>query len=315
MNKGLNYGNGKKEKKIKWRKSLQKNWPFLLMLAIPLTFLLIFSYGPMYGVLIAFKKYSPGLGIWNSQWNNFAHFNRMMKDAMFIRAFQNTLKISLLKIVIGFPAPILLALALNELRNQKYKKISQTISYLPYFLSWVIAASMLMEILSPDRGIVNVVLTSLGMKPIHFLADKKWFVPILIMSDIWKGIGYESIIYLAAITGVDLAIYEAAELDGANRFQKMLNVTIPSILPIILVMFTLRLGQVLNAGFDQVLNLYNPAVYSVADIIDTYVYRMGLENFNFDYSTAVGLFKNIVGLTLILGSNWVVKRTTGRYVI
>lgn len=307
--------NVKSKKKTNWKKSLKKNWPFLVMLAVPLTFLIIFNYGPMYGVMIAFKRYSPGLGILDSPWNDFGHFKRMMKDAMFIRAFKNTLNISVLKILFGFPAPIILALALNELRSKRFKKISQTISYLPYFLSWVIAASMLIEVLSPDRGIVNTVLSWFGSEPVHFLANKNLFIPILIISDIWKGIGYESIIYLAAITGVDLALYEAAELDGASRLQKMWHVTVPSILPIILVMFILRLGSVLNAGFDQVLNLYNPSVYAVADIIDTYVYRVGLENFSFDYSTAVGLFKNMVGLVLILGSNYIVKKTTGRNVI
>lgn len=307
--------NNKKRGMGNFKKKLKKNWPFLVMLMIPLIFLLVFSYGPMYGVSIAFKRYSPGLGIWDSPWNQFGHFKRMMKDTLFIRALKNTLNISFLKLLIGFPAPIILALALNEIRFQKFKKLAQTISYLPYFLSWVIAAAMLIEILSPDRGLINSVLKMFGMNPVHFLANKNTFIPVLIISEIWKSIGYESIIYLAAITGVDLSIYEAAELDGASRLQKMWHVTIPSIMPIILVMLILRLGQVLNAGFDQVLNLYNPSVYAVADIIDTYVYRIGLENFSFDYSTAVGLVKNLVGLVLILTSNLIVKKTTGQNVI
>lgn len=297
------------------KRSIKKNWPFLVMLAVPLTFLFIFSYGPMYGVLIAFKKYSPGLGIWDSPWNNFDHFRRMFEDFTFERAFWNTIKISALKLIFVFPAPIILALTLNEVKNLKFKKVTQIISYLPYFMSWVIVASMVLEIFSPQRGIVNAVITALGGEPIHFMASEKWFVPILVGSDIWKGIGYGAIIYLAAITGVDPSLYEAAELDGATRFQKMQHVTLPTISPIIITMLILNIGSILNAGFDQVLNLYNPRVYGVADIIDTYVYRTGLVEFNLDYSTAVGLFKNLIGLMLITGSNYLVKKRTGQGII
>lgn len=298
-----------------WKVNFRKNIPFLIMMIIPLTFLIIFSYGPMYGVLIAFKDYSPGLGIWASPWNNFDHFRRMFTDFTFIRALKNTLVISFWKIIIGFPAPIILALLLNELRSERFKKVTQTISYLPYFLSWVVVAAMIIEIFSPQRGIINTMIVALGFNPIHFLGSDKWFIPTLILTDVWKGIGYGSIVYLAAITGVDPALYEAAEMDGASRFQKMWNITIPSITPIILVMLILRVGGVLNAGFDQILNLYNPSVYNVADIIDTYVFRIGLIDFNFDYSTAVGLFKNFVGLILVGGSNYIVRRQTGESVL
>lgn len=297
------------------KRDVKKNWPFLLMLLVPLVFLFIFSYGPMYGVLIAFKRYSPGLGIWESPWNNFDHFKRMFTDFTFIRALRNTIWISLLKLIFVFPAPIILALFLHEMKSVRFKKVAQIISYLPYFMSWVIVASMAVEIFSPQRGIVNTIISALGAQPIHFLASEKWFVSILVGTDIWKEIGYGAIIYLAAITAVDPTLYEAADLDGASRIDKMIHVTIPTIMPIILVMLILRLGTIMNAGFDQVLNLYNPAVYSVADIIDTYVYRVGLVNFSFDYSTAVGLFKNIIGLILITGSNWIVRKTTGRQVL
>lgn len=297
------------------KRDIKKNWPFLLMLLVPLVFLFIFSYGPMYGVLIAFKRYSPGLGIWGSPWNNFDHFKRMFTDFTFIRALKNTIWISLLKLIFVFPAPIILALFLHEMKSVRFKKVAQIISYLPYFMSWVIVASMAVEIFSPQRGLVNTIISALGAQPIHFLASEKWFVSILVGTDIWKEIGYGAIIYLAAITAVDPTLYEAADLDGASRIDKMIHVTIPTIMPIILVMLILRLGTIMNAGFDQVLNLYNPAVYSVADIIDTYVYRVGLVNFSFDYSTAVGLFKNIIGLILITGSNWIVRKTTGRQVL
>lgn len=297
------------------RRNFKKNIPFLIMMIIPLALLLVFSYGPMYGVLIAFKDYSPGKGILGSPWNNFDHFRRMFSDFTFTRALRNTIWISFLKIIFGFPAPIILALMLNELRFVRFKKITQTISYLPYFLSWVIIAAMMIEIFSPQRGIVNYIITLFGGQPIHFLASRQWFVPIIVVTDIWQGIGYGSIIYLAAITGVDPALYEAAELDGATRFEKMRYITIPSIMPIILVMLILRVGGILSAGFDQILNMYNPSVYEVADIIDTYVYRIGLIDFNFDYSTAVGLFQNLVGLFMVGTSNYIVRRTTGQRIL
>ncbi|MBF0787107.1 MULTISPECIES: sugar ABC transporter permease [unclassified Streptococcus] len=299
----------------KWLKDVKKNIPFLLMLAVPLIFLIIFSYGPMYGVLIAFKKFTPRLGILGSHWNNFAHFKKMFSDFLFLRAIKNTLIISFLKILIGFPAPILLAILLSELKFIRFKKIAQTISYLPYFLSWVVIAAMMIEVFSPQRGIVNAVIGFFGVRPINFLSEESTFVSMLIMSDIWQSIGYGSIVYLAAITGVNPALYEAADLDGASRIQRIRYVTIPSIMPVILVMFLLRIGSVLQAGFDQVLNLYNPAVYNVADIIDTYVYRVGLIGFNFDYSTAVGLFQNAVGLVLVVFSNLLIKKLTGRKIL
>jgi putative aldouronate transport system permease protein len=270
--------------------------------------LAIFSYGPMYGIIIAFKDFSPGLGIWESPWNNFEHFKRLFTDFLFIRALKNTIIISLLKIVISFPAPILFALLLNEIRHAQFKKITQSISYLPHFMSWVILASMIVEVFSPERGIINFFITLFGGDSVHFLASKSAFIPILVITDVWKEIGYAAIIYLATMASIDPGLYEAAEMDGANRFHKMLHITLPSIMPMIIILFILRLGSILNAGFDQILNLYNPLVYEVADIIDTYVYRAGLEQFQFDYATAVGLFKNVVGISMILIANAIIRR-------
>lgn len=287
---------------------IKKMKAFYLMLLIPMIMLAVFSYAPMYGILIAFKDFSPGLGILDSPWNNFEHFKRLFDDYLFIRALKNTIIISLLKIIIAFPAPIVFSLLLNEITRDKFKRITQSISYLPHFMSWVILSTMIVEVLSPDRGIINFVIGLFGGEPIHFLASKSAFIPMLVISDIWKEIGYASIIYLAAMASIDTALYEAAEIDGANRFHKMIYVTIPSIMPMIIILFILRLGSVLNAGFDQILNLYNPLVYEVADIIDTYVYRAGLEQFQFDYATAVGLFKNVVGITLILVANAIIRR-------
>jgi putative aldouronate transport system permease protein len=297
----------KRKANVKWIE-MKKMKTLYIMLAIPMVMLFIFHYIPMYGILIAFKNFSPGLGIWDSPWNNFEHFKRLFDDFLFLRALQNTVVISLLKLIIVFPAPIIFAILLNEVKNEKFKKVSQSISYLPHFMSWVILSAMVIEVFSPQRGIINFFITLVGGEPINFMSDKTSFIPILILTDMWKEVGWGAIIYLASIASIDPQLYEAAEMDGAGRFHKMIHVTLPSIMPMVIIMFILRLGSVLNAGFDQILNLYNPLVYEVADIIDTYVYRSGLEQFQFDYATAVGLFKNVVGIILILSANAIIRR-------
>lgn len=297
----------KRKANTKWIE-MKKMKTLYIMLAIPMVMLFIFHYIPMYGILIAFKNFSPGLGIWDSPWNNFEHFKRLFDDFLFLRALQNTVVISLLKLIIVFPAPIIFAILLNEVKNEKFKKVSQSISYLPHFMSWVILSAMVIEVFSPQRGIINFFITLVGGDPINFMSDKASFIPILILTDMWKEVGWGAIIYLASIASIDPQLYEAAEMDGAGRFHKMIHVTLPSIMPMVIILFILRLGSVLNAGFDQILNLYNPLVYEVADIIDTYVYRSGLEQFQFDYATAVGLFKNVVGIILILSANAIIRR-------
>lgn len=291
---------------------LRKKWKRMkmlyLMLLLPVVHLAVFHYAPMYGVLIAFKDYRPGLGIWDSPWNNFEHFRSMLNDFVFLRALRNTFVISLLRLVFGFSMPILFALLLNELRTRFFKRTVQSISYLPHFLSWVIVASMVVEIVSPQRGVVNYVVTLFGGEPINFLSRKLFFVPLLLITDVWKEIGWASIIYLASIASISPELYEAAESDGANRFQKMIHITIPSLVPVITILFLLRLGNILSGGFDQILNLYNPLVYEVADIIDTYVYRVGMLEVRFDYSAAVGLFKNVVGVILLVTVNQFVRK-------
>ncbi|MBP1990434.1 ABC transporter permease [Paenibacillus eucommiae] len=290
------------------RKKLKRMKMLYLMLLLPVVHLAVFHYAPMYGVLIAFKDYRPGLGIWASPWNNFEHFRSMLNDFVFLRALRNTFVISLLRLVFGFTMPILFALLLNELRTRFFKRTVQSISYLPHFLSWVIVASMVVEIVSPQRGVVNYVITLSGGEPINFLSSKLFFLPLLLITDVWKEIGWASIIYLASIASISPELYEAAESDGANRFQKMIYITIPSLLPVITILFLLRLGNILSGGFDQILNLYNPLVYEVADIIDTYVYRVGLLEVRFDYSAAVGLFKNVVGVILLVTVNQLVRK-------
>jgi putative aldouronate transport system permease protein len=284
-------------------------WVYLLFLPA-FTAALIFNYIPMYGVQIAFKNFQAVRGIWGSPFVGLSHFTRMFRNATFLLVFRNTLFISFLKIIIVFPSGIIFALFLNELKLQKVKKIYQTISYLPHFMSWIILAGIIRDLTSM-AGPINALIKITGGTPRMFLTDSMLFVPIIIITDIWHTMGWGSIVYLAAITGVPKELYESAELDGAGRFKKMVSITIPSILPVILILFILRLGHVLNAGFDQIFNLYNPLVYRVADIIDTYVYRVGLMDMNFSYSTAIGLFKNVIGVLLVLTTNYMTKRVEG----
>ncbi|MNI53111.1 putative multiple-sugar transport system permease YteP [compost metagenome] len=262
----------------------------------------------MYGVLIAFKDYSVGKGIWASPWNNFAHFRALWDDFIFLRALRNTLIINGLKLVFGFLAPLLFALLLNEIGKQRFKKLVQSVSYLPHFMSWVIVSGMITEVLSPQRGIINYIVTLFGGDPTNFLADPRYFVSILIISDIWKEIGWGAILYLASIASISPELYEAAEVDGANRYHRMRFITLPSLVPVITILFILRISNILDMGFDQVLNMYNPVVYEVSDILDTYVYRTGLVDFKMDYSAAVGLFKNAIGVALLLGTNAIIRK-------
>ena len=225
----------------------------------------------------------------------------------FGRVFRNTLLISLYRLFWGFPAPIILALLLNEVYQRHFKRVVQTISYLPHFLSWVVLGGVIRTILSPSTGVVNSIVTALGGEPIYFLANSIWFVTVLITTGVWQQVGWGSIIFLAAIAGIDPQLYEAAVVDGAGRLRQTWNITIPSIIPVIVILFILRVGDILDAGFDQIFNLYNPAVYEVADIIDTYVYRVGLVELNFSFSAAVGLFKNVIGLILVVIVNRIAK--------
>lgn len=285
----------------------QYRWMYLLFLPVVIVFFL-FSYMPMYGVLLAFKDYNIRQGIMGSKWVGFDHFKRLLTTPVFWDVLTNTLEISVKRIIFGFPAPIIFALLLNEVTSRKFKRVVQTISYMPHFLSWVIIAGFITEILSPSRGIVNYFLMMLGKEPIYFLTQPSMFQWILVVSGIWQSVGWGAITYLAAITGVDAQLYEAAVVDGAGRWRCVWNITLPSIRPIVSIVFLLSLAGILNGGFDQVFNLYNSQVFSTGDIIDTYVYRLGMERMDYSFSTAVNLFKNLVGLILIVSSNAIVRR-------
>lgn len=285
----------------------QHRWMYILFIPAAAYFIL-FSYLPMFGVQLAFKDFNFRAGIWGSEWIGFYHFERLFRSNKFWEVFGNTLSISVKRTLFGFPAPIILALMINEVNNKFFKRTVQTISYLPHFLSWVIMGGIFAELLSPSRGVVNYFVTMFGGEPIHFLAEPSMFQNILVITGIWATVGWGTITYLAAITGVDSQLYEAAVVDGAGRFRCIWSITIPSILPIISIVFILGLSSVLSAGFDQTFNLYNERVYSTGDIIDTYVYRMGLVKMDYSFSTAVGLFKNVVGLVLVVGTNAIVRR-------
>ncbi|MBS4219124.1 sugar ABC transporter permease [Bacillus sp. FJAT-49711] len=282
---------------------------YLYLLLLPgLIYLIIFKYFPMYGVIIAFKDFNMFAGIIDSPWAGFEQFERLFRTPDFQKIFMNTLIISLLKLVFGFPAPIILALLLNELRHMFFKRFTQSVLYLPHFVSWVIFAGIIMTFLNPVDGLVNHIIQYFGGKPMHFLTSKEHFRSILVITDIYKEMGWGTIIYLAAMTGVNSDLYEASRIDGANKFKQMWHVTLPSIRPVILIMLILSLGNILEAGFFQIYLLYSPLVYDVADIIDTYVYRRGIQEANYSLATAAGLFKSIIALVLIVTANKIVKK-------
>ncbi|ASA25995.1 ABC transporter permease [Paenibacillus donghaensis] len=288
-----------------------KSLPLHLMLLPGVILTLVFSYIPIMGIVIAFQKFVPSKGIFHSKWIGFDNFRYMLDMPNFTSVVWNTIFIAVLKIIAGLVIPIIFALLLNEVSGALFKRTIQTTIYFPYFLSWVILGGILIDILSPSSGIVNQFLGMFGVKPIFFLGNDQWFPFTLVLTDTWKGFGYGTIVYLAALTGIDQSLYEAATVDGAGRWKQMLNVTLPGMLPIITLMTVLSLGNVLNAGFEQVFNLYSPMVYSTGDIIDTFVYRLGLVEAQYGVATAVGLFKSIISLFLIVISNKLANRYAG----
>lgn len=306
------------KEKSAWKKIRSDLWRhrFIYFLMLPgLLLLLVFNYYPLYFLQIAFKKYTIYTGLEGATWCGLDNFRRLFETRYFLQAVKNTFMISFMKIAIGFPMPIVLALLLNEIRCTRFKKGIQTIVYMPHFLSWVIIASIWTSILSPDGGIVNEILVRLfHADPVFFMADKKLFRWVVVAADVWKETGWGTIIYLAALTGIDPALYESARVDGANRLQQVLHITLPSILPVIMVVFILGLAKVLNI-FDQVFVMYNPVVAEVSETIDTYVYQIGMVNGDIAFATAVGLFKNLISLTLVLGTNMLSRKIQGTSVI
>jgi putative aldouronate transport system permease protein len=302
--------NEKKAKSKVWRKIWAYREIYIMLIPAVLTYA-VFCYGPMYGVTLAFKEYWSTKGIMASPWVGLEHFHTIFGRDYFWRVFNNTLYLNLLRFVCGFPAPVILALLLNELRSEKYKRCVQTIVYLPHFISWVIIAGIIFALFSND-GMVNSILTDLGMDKVNFLANPKTFRPLVIISDIWKEVGWGTIIYLAAISGISPELYEAAIIDGSNRFQRMLRITLPCLLPTIAILLIMRVGGLVGGGgFDQIFNLYNEAVYDVGDVIDTYTFRTGLGQGQFEIGTAIGLFMNVINIILVFGTNYLSKKLSG----
>ena len=291
------------------RNIVTRQWQYHILLIPGIILLIIFNYVPLYGLIIAFQKYNPAMGF-KSPWVGMQNFTYLFSQPNFVRTISNTLGIAIAKLALGILVPVTVSLMLNEVRSTKFKRLAQTCIYIPNFISWVILAGVMMDILSTD-GVVNVLIRKLGMNPVNFLGDNKVFPITLVISDVWKSFGFGTVIYLAALTSIDPSLYEAAIVDGAERWKQTIHITIPLLMPTVVLMTILSLGNVLNAGFDQVYNLYSPMVYKSGDIIDTYVYRLGIEQAQYSVGTAVGMFKSIVSGILIALSYYLADRVAG----
>lgn len=298
---------------VRCGKDMRRYWrEYLLVLPVVLYFI-VFKYKPMYGLLIAFKNFRPGKGIWGSPFAanyGLKHFIDFFTSHYFWRLLENTLTISLTTLLFSFPAPILLALLLNELKNQRFKRVVQTVSYLPHFISTVVACAMILQFVS-SRGVITQVLQLFGYpEGQSLLSDPKMFVPVYVISGVWQSCGWGAIIYLASLGSIDPQLYDAARIDGAGRWKQTLHVTIPGISGTVITMFLLQIGKVMNVGYEKVMLLYNPGIYETADVLSTYVYRMGLENQQYSYSAAIGLFDNLVNFIVIIIFNRLSKKIT-----
>ncbi len=294
-----------------WEK-VGRYWPLYVMLLPGIAYFVIFRYWPIYGLVLAFKDFRVFEGILGSPWVGFQHFESLFGSPLFLRSIRNTVVISFLKLAVGFWPPIVLALMLNEVRISVVKRVIQTVSYLPHFLSWVIIYGILLALLGPARGLFNQWLKALGGEAIPFLTDKNWFVVVVVVSDIWRDTGWGAIVYLAGLTAIDPTLYEAATIDGASRLQQVWHISIPGIRSVIVLLLILRLGYMLNAGFEQIYILYNPLVFQTADIVDTWVFRNGIEQFRFSIATAASVFRSVIGLLMVLAANRLAKRFAGQ---
>ncbi len=293
---------------------MHHKWLYIMLLP-GLLYFIIFRYIPMGGIIIAFKQYSPFTGIWDSPWVGLKHFQLFFKGRDFLTVLKNTLGISLLNLIFFFPAPIILSLLLNEIRSQKYKRISQTFIYIPHFVSWVIVASLTYQLFNSTDGIVNMVIREIIGHPLEFLSKPHFFKGLIVGQSMWKETGYGTIIFLAALAGVDVQLYEAAKVDGAGKARLLWHITLPAIRSVIVLMLILRVGSLMNTGYEQIFLMENDLNRSAAEVFDTYVYTKGIINAQYSYSTAAGLFKSVVGIILVLGSNKLAKKfgETGIY--
>ena len=293
-------------------KYMKKNWQYYAMLLVPVIYYIVIRYVPMLGNIIAFRRYRAGHSIFGDEWSGFKYFKQFIGDKTFWRAFKNTLVLNITYLLFRFPLTLLFALLLNEIRSRHAKKLVQTISYLPHFISMVIVTGMLRELVS-TTGPLNAMLKMFGMEPVSFISSPEWFVPIFVISGIWQSLGWGTILYLAAISGIDPSLYEAAEVDGANHFQRVIHITLPSILPTITTLLILDIGSLIGSGaaFEKVFLLYNPMTYETADIISNFVFRLCLGSGNYIYATAVSLFEGVLNLILLTTANKLSKKITG----
>lgn len=289
-------------------RSWRRHWQLYLLILPPIAYFIIFKYVPMVNAVLAFKDYNVIKGIWGSPWAGTKYFELLFQNPAFITLIKNTLYISFYSLIVGFPIPILLALALNEIKNIRFKKIVQMVTYAPYFISTVVMVSIIMLFLSPRLGIVNTIAGALGFEAVNFLGEPGLFRSIYVFSDVWQGMGYSAVIYLAALAGVDPSLYEAAKVDGANRMQKIINVDLPGLLPAAVIILILSVGNIMAVGFEKIYLLQNPLNLPASEIISTYVYKIGLLNANYSFATAVGLFNSVINLVLLLIVNAVAKR-------
>ncbi|MDI4649099.1 ABC transporter permease [Cohnella hashimotonis] len=290
-------------------RDLRINKYIYIMLVPVVAYYVLFYYVPMYGLQIAFKDYSPGLGMWGSDWVGFRYFNDFFNSYYFWRLLRNTLLLSFYELLFGFPASIILALLLNELRSSRLKRFVQTVTYMPHFISLVVVAGMLVDFLARD-GLINNVLSWFGAEPVAFLRESGWFRTIFISSNVWQSVGWGSIIYLSAMSGIDPSLYEASRVDGASRWRQTLSVTLPGIMPTVVILLILQIGHFMSVGTDKILLLYNSSTYETADVIGTFVYRKGILESNFSYSSAVGLFNALINFTLLVLANAISRRTS-----
>lgn len=286
----------------------RRDWDLLVIISLPFAYYVVFRYVPMYGIVLAFKNFSAAKGILGSTWVGLKWFQQFFTSAYFPRIVRNTFLVSIYYLIFSFPVPIIFAILLSEIRHRWYQRIAQTASYLPYFISMVVAMGMVVSFLNPDEGILNVLLVKLGMTPIDFMNQAQWFRPVYVVSGIWQNFGFNAILYLAAITSIDVQLFEAATMDGATRMQKIRHITLPSITSTIVILLILNLGNMLNVGFEKIILLYTPATYETADVISTYVYRRGLLENNFGFGTAVGLFNSVINFVLIIVFNKLARK-------
>lgn len=298
-----------RKKNTLWRRMI-RNWELYLFIAPAFLYFVIFHYGPMYGIQIAFKNFIPTLGIAGSPWVGFDHFERFFNSYYFWDLLWNTLSISLYELAIGFPLPIILALAFNEVKDSFFKRTVQTVTYAPHFISVVVMSGMIITFLSPSSGMIVNFVEMLGFQPPQFLTDPAWFKTVYVLSGVWQSAGWGTIIYLAALSGVDPQLHEAAVVDGASRFKRILHINIPAIVPTITILLILNMGSILGVGFEKILLLQNPLNMSSSDVISTFVYRSGLVDAQYSFSTAVGLFNSVINAILLIAVNQIARRTS-----